>query len=62
MPVPKYDECMIPLLEYASDGEIHSIGDARKALADYFGLTDEERKERLPRWPSDSASKSCTLG
>ncbi len=48
MPVPKYDEFMLPLLEYASDGKIHAISDARKALADYFQLTEEERKERLP--------------
>ncbi len=39
---------MLPLLKVAADGKEHHIQDATNALADQFGLTEEERKELLP--------------
>ena len=39
---------MKPLLELASDREEHSISEAYERMAEYFGLSDEERVELLP--------------
>ncbi len=48
MPIPTYDKCMLPLLDFASDGQEHHIRDAIEALARYFELSEIERRERLP--------------
>jgi restriction system protein len=48
MTVPTYDRCMIPLLQFASDGNPHHIREAIEALASYFELTEVDRAERLP--------------
>src|SRR5712692_2752473 len=48
MAVPDFQTLMRPLLEeYAAGGE-NRIGDVRARLATRFGLTEEERAERLP--------------
>ena len=38
---------MLPLLEFAADGDEHTLRDAIGLLADHFGLTSEEREEIL---------------
>jgi len=49
MAVPDYQSIMLPLLEYASDGEDHTVREAIAALADDpFELSDEELAELLP--------------
>lgn len=48
MAVPTYDRCMLPLLQFADDGQEHHIREAIEALSHYFQLTDEDRNERLP--------------
>ncbi len=48
MSVPTYDKCMLPLLQYASDGLPHHIRDGIEALAQYFGLSEDDRSQRLP--------------
>ena len=48
MAIPKYQSIMLPLLQFASDGEEHSLRQTIETLADEFDLTDEERKARLP--------------
>ncbi|MCB9833053.1 MAG: restriction endonuclease [Planctomycetes bacterium] len=48
MTIPDYQTCMLPLLELAADGQLHPIKDATAVLANRFGLTEEEREERLP--------------
>ncbi len=48
MSVPTYDKCMLPLLQFAGDGQPHHIREAVEALAWEFQLTDDERTERLP--------------
>jgi restriction system protein len=48
MPIPDYQECMLPLLEVLADGKDYPLRAVTTALADRFGLTDEERKEQLP--------------
>ena len=48
MPVPDYQQLMLPMLQYLSDGEIRSQPQRRDWLADFFNLTREERNELLP--------------
>ena len=48
MPIPDFQTIMLPILEFAADGQEHSIRDAREALAQRFRLSEQERKERLP--------------
>jgi restriction system protein len=48
MPIPDYQECMLPVLELLADGQDHKLRDLTKAVADRFSLTDAERAEMLP--------------
>jgi restriction system protein len=48
MSVPDFQTIMRPLLAHHADGEEHEIADTRLALADEFGLSEEERAERIP--------------
>ena len=48
MPVPGYQEFMLPLVKLASDGQEHKITDAIDALADQFGLSEQDREVMLP--------------
>ena len=48
MPIPDYQSCMLPLLEFYADGQDHNFREAVEVLAKDFNLTEEERRERLP--------------
>lgn len=48
MPIPDYQTFLLPLLTLLADGQERSLRDAIDALADRFGLTEEERSARLP--------------
>ncbi|MCX7596634.1 MAG: winged helix-turn-helix domain-containing protein [Fischerella sp.] len=48
MAIPDFQKIMLPLLQYASDEQEHSLREAIEALADEFKLSNEERKELLP--------------
>jgi len=48
MAIPDYQSIMLPLLTFAGDKQEHSLRETIEALADEFGLTDEERRELLP--------------
>jgi len=48
MPVPTYDDLMLPLLQYAGDGEIHHVRDASEEIAKHLRLTEEQINELLP--------------
>ncbi|MFH7027768.1 MAG: restriction endonuclease [Heteroscytonema crispum UTEX LB 1556] len=48
MAIPDFQKIMLPLLQYASNGQERSLREAIEALADKFNLSDEERKELLP--------------
>jgi restriction system protein len=48
MAIPDYESIMLPLLQFADDGEEHSLREAYDKLADYFNLSQDERKELLP--------------
>ncbi|MFO8080992.1 MAG: restriction endonuclease [Armatimonadota bacterium] len=48
MAIPDYQSIMLPLLEFAGDGQEHSLRETIEALADQFELTREERTQLLP--------------
>lgn len=48
MTIPDYQSIMLPLLQFASDGNEHRFREAVEDLATHFGLTDSERLELLP--------------
>ena len=48
MPVPGYQDFMLPLVKLAADGQEHKITDAIDALADQFGLSELDRESMLP--------------
>jgi len=48
MAVPDFQSCMLPLMELASDGNEHTLEEARDNLAGRFNLTDADRTELLP--------------
>jgi restriction system protein len=48
MPVPDFQSCMLPLLQFASQSDEHSTTDAYAALAEFFNLTEEDMNEMLP--------------
>jgi restriction system protein len=48
MAIPDFQTLMRPLLEFASDGRLHSLGEAREVLGSRFKLTEEEKKVLLP--------------
>jgi restriction system protein len=45
--MPGFQAIMLPLLELAADGREHSHHEAVDVLAERFGLTEEEREDRL---------------
>lgn len=48
MSIPDYQTIMLPLLEYASDGNEHASREPIDSLAAHFSLSDAERREVLP--------------
>jgi len=48
MPIPDYQSCMLPLLEFLADKNEHSLREAIDYLAAKFKLTEDELKQLLP--------------
>lgn len=48
MPVPDYQEFMLPILRLASDRQEHRLRDTVETMADEFRITDTDREELLP--------------
>lgn len=46
--IPDYQTLMRPVLVLHSDGEEHTAGAIREAMAELFGLSDAERQQLLP--------------
>lgn len=46
--IPKYEEIMLPFLQYLADGKEHGLSETHDALAEQFKLTDDEQRELLP--------------
>ena len=41
--IPKITECMLPLLQYMSDKEIHSAEECREYISRVFNLSNDEK-------------------
>lgn len=48
MAVPDFQSFFLPLLQYSSDGDLHSTKEAYDAMADHFKLSKEDQQEMLP--------------
>jgi restriction system protein len=48
MTIPTYDRLMLPLLQFAADGQEYHVREAIEALGRYLELTEEQRNELLP--------------
>lgn len=48
MPVPGYQEFMLPLLQLAADGTEHTVSEAMRRLAEQFKLSDDDQSIMLP--------------
>lgn len=48
MTIPDYQSIMLPLLQFAGDKKEHSLREAIEALANYFSLSNEGKKQLLP--------------
>ena len=46
--IPKYEEIMLPYLEFLADGKEYGLSETHDALAELFNLSDEELRELLP--------------
>ena len=48
MPMPDYQDCMLPLLESLADGQDYQLRAVTRLVADRFSLSEQERAEMLP--------------
>jgi restriction system protein len=48
MAIPDFQSVMLPLLQHLADGKEHPNTEVLEALADYFDLSEDERKAPLP--------------
>ena len=48
MAIPKFDQLLLPLLQFVKDGQEHSLQDASENIENQFHLTDEEKEQMLP--------------
>jgi restriction system protein len=48
MAIPDFQTLMLPVLQFAADGRVHTLAEARDAIAAKFGLTAADRAELLP--------------
>ncbi len=48
MAIPSFQDFMLPMLELLKDGKPHKMSDVKEKLAEYFNLSEEERKMLLP--------------
>lgn len=48
MPIPDYQDCMLPLLELLADGQVYQLRVVTRSLADRLNLSEGERAELLP--------------
>ena len=46
--IPTYEQFMLPLLRFLSDGEVKKLVDAYDHLSSHFNLSDEQRRVLLP--------------
>ena len=49
MPIPDYERIMLPLLKFYGDKQEHSMREAIEHMSQLFRLSEEEKREPLPR-------------
>lgn len=47
MPIPDFQTVMRPVLEVVRDGVLHALSQVREDIANSFGLTEDEHRERI---------------
>ncbi|HUM44839.1 MAG TPA: winged helix-turn-helix domain-containing protein, partial [Fervidobacterium sp.] len=47
--IPSYEDLMLPMLKFLSDGREHSMKEVEDYLADQFNVTDAERLQRYEK-------------
>jgi restriction system protein len=48
MPIPTFDEFMLPVLGFMADGQTHKVPELTSLAADHFHLSTEEREATIP--------------
>jgi len=48
MAIPTYQEVMLPILKFAADGATRTVKECIEHIEQAFGLSDEEKQERIP--------------
>jgi restriction system protein len=48
MAVPDFQSLFVPVLNFASDGNEHSLSETIEAIAGQLGLSESDRDELLP--------------
>ena len=48
MPIPAYQQIMLPALSSLNDGNVWSVRDMTKKMGELFNLSEEEREKLLP--------------
>lgn len=54
MAIPSFQDFMLPLLELLQDGKAYKISDVREKLAEYFNITEDEKKNITTQWETGS--------
>ena len=48
MAIPTFQDIMLPIMQFAADGETRLVKDCIEHIEQQYNLTDEEKQERLP--------------
>lgn len=48
MPIPTYEEALLPILNYLADGQVHTTKEIQAKLTEYFSVTPEELDVTVP--------------
>ena len=59
MPIPDYQTMMLPILQIASDGKQRRNANFYQAVAEYFNLSDGEKRELLPGGSQPTYQNRC---
>ena len=62
MPIPEFQDFMLPFLECLADGADHRMKDLVTVVANRLGVTPAERTEMVFKWTTDSCRQSSRMG
>lgn len=60
MAIPDFQQCMRPLLDAISDGQIKHFNEAYEAVCKHFNVTDEEKRALLPSGKQTIIRNRCS--